>query len=134
MKLSSLKKFTQNEFPIQEFISELSDELSEYKKRIGKTGTSIPIYVTEDIDFEIGFSELRTLCQYFIDEKLDTEALAYLADAIELSSKVYVPEDKIKAYIFEMTDPEINGIFTKARAIQILDEIKTQSVGELERV
>ena len=124
MRLSSLKKFIENEISIQEFLSELSDELREYKKLTGKKGASIPIYVTADIDLHFGGNELRTLCVYFVEGGISTEELAYLADAIDISSHIYVSDDKIKDYVSEMTDPQINGIFTKERASQIIEEIK----------
>jgi hypothetical protein len=124
MKVSLLIKLTRNEIPVQDFLSELTTELSEYKRLIGKKGASIPIYVTGDTDFEFGVHELRALCKYFVDNKLSTEELSYLADAIDISSHIYVAEETIKEYVCEMTDPLINGVFTKERAVQILSETK----------
>ena len=121
MKISSLKKLTKGDITVHKFMSEIKEEINEYSNFKGKKGASIPIQVDTDEEFIFESNDLKSLCSYFVQGQINSEELSYIADAVELSSNIYIPDDKVKDFVFEMTDPEVNGPFTHNRANEILN-------------
>jgi hypothetical protein len=123
MLTSSIKSLIVGSLDPEDFVNLISDELSQYQLGLQKAGGSTPIYVSVDTEIYIDKNAVKKLCQLFIFGALDQNTLAYIADAIELSDGIECANDFVRDIVFEMTDPEVNGLFTIQRAREITSEI-----------
>jgi len=121
MKLSSLQGLLNKTVSPEDFVSEISAEVSEYQSLIGKGGV-VPIRVTEDSDVTITRSSIKLLCSLYASSKLSQFELAYVADGMQLAEQVEFVDSWVADSVAEFTDPEINGPFTLERASEIVSE------------
>lgn len=121
MKLSSLQGLLNKTVSPEDFVSEISAEVSEYQSLIGKGGV-VPIRVTEDSDVTITRSSIKLLCSLYASSKLSQFELAYVADGMQLAEQVEFVDSWVADSVAEFTDPEINGQFTLERASEIVSE------------
>jgi hypothetical protein len=121
MKLSSLQGLLNKTVSLEDFVSEISAEVSEYQSLIGKGGV-VPIRVTEDSDVTITRTSIKLLCSLFVSGKLTQFELAYVADGMQLAEQVEFVDSWVADSVAEFTDPEINGPFTLERASEIVSE------------
>jgi hypothetical protein len=98
----------------------LDRQVPKYQESLSKVGSSVTIHAVEDTELEVGMTEVRELCRFFISESVSDLELAYIADAMQLCDCVNFGNEEVADYISEFTDPEINGVFTKQRAKQIV--------------
>jgi len=122
MKLSTIEKLITGELSPADFRMETAKELFQYENLVKKVGSVIPIYCEEDIEFEVSINEVRKLCEFFLNDQLNARELAYIADALQLSENTILKGETIADLVAELTDSEINGPFTKARAREILGD------------
>jgi len=122
MKLSSLDALLAKSLSPSAFRAQLAPDLAEYLKNADVKGSVMPIRVTEDKDIQLSTAHVRELCELFINKQLTPEELAFVADALQLADRVDFDEE-VPDLIAEMTDPEINGPFTIARAREILESV-----------
>ena len=122
MKLSSLQAMLSGTLSPDAFVSEISAEISTYQSSLGKVGGVVPIRVTEDQDVTVTRSDIKALCNLFAVGKISPLELAYVADGIQLAERVEFVDSWVADSVAEFTDPEINGPFTRARAIEIVNE------------
>ena len=98
MLLSSLKKVLNHELSFTHFKEEISDEVANYKKLLGKKGANIPIHVREDID--LLFIDINQLLEATRTGHLDKYESSYIADALTLSESFKNFNDQ-DAYLIE---------------------------------
>lgn len=125
MKLSTLAAVLADPRKVDKLKAELASHMQEYESLQKVGGTSIPIRVEQDVEMQLKLKDVGTLCTLFITEQLGRSELAYVADAIDLTLLVDCDDDRIVSLLSEMTDPEINGVFTIERAEEIRREIDT---------
>ncbi|MFQ5963915.1 MAG: hypothetical protein ACE5KZ_06495 [Candidatus Scalinduaceae bacterium] len=123
MKLSKLKKYLRCNLAISEFKTSIKDEIKHYEKLAKKKGSSIPIDVVEDDELSIDKEDISKICDDYINEDLSVSEISYISDAMQLSEKIYIENNYLLDFIFEMSDPEVNGLFTKERALEIIKKI-----------
>lgn len=119
LKLSTLQAVLANPQMASKLETELLPHLQENESLQELQGSTIPIHVESDSEFELSLSDVGTLFSLLIDGQLTGPQLAYVADAIELSEGVTYDGSPIADFLGEMTDPKVNGIFTKERAEEI---------------
>jgi hypothetical protein len=122
MKLSSLSNLLRKELSPEIFLSEFIPEFSDYENKLDIKGSSITLDVIEDEKIIISVSDIKKLCELFIENKLNNNHLCFIADALQLCDLVDFKEEEVSDYVDELTDPEINGVFTKERAIEIVEK------------
>ena len=122
MKLSSLSKLLREYLSPEDYLSEFVSEFSDYENKLGIKGSLITLDVTEDEEIVISLADIKKLCEFFIQNKLDNNHLCCIADALQLCDLVDFHKEEISDYVAELTDPEINGVFTKERAIVIVEK------------
>ena len=122
VKLSDIRKLVGGEISAPKFLERNAAPLAERRRILAQKerGRVIPVRVDEDEDLEIAATDLVTLCRIFIDGAITDLELEYLADVLQLSDRVSFADSKIRDHLDELTDPEINGPLTVARAQAIL--------------
>jgi hypothetical protein len=118
MKLSEIKNCLNQSEISTNFRIELEKEILEISKQ--NKGNSYPIILIEDCSFNFTIKELKSLCLLFFTEKLTNRTLEYIVDALLLSENVKFETEKIINMIEEMTDPEVNGVFSLNDAKKII--------------
>ena len=122
MKLTSLSKLLRNKISCEDFVGEFRESIFDFEEAISKTGSAIDIVVEEDVHICIDRNDILVLCKLFMFDKIKTSELSYIADALQLCEAVDLDSEYVADIVVEFTDPEINGIFTKRRAEQIINE------------
>ena len=120
MKLSSVAALLNSQISAAQFSAEISDAIENYEQALQLRGGSVPIQLTEDTELFIAENHIGVLCLLFASDLLSVNELAYVADALELSEQVHFESDFVRSSISEMTDPEINGPFSKERAFELM--------------
>lgn len=120
MKISQIKESISKGKISIELKAVLDQLIPEYAGALSKTGSSVEIVATSDVEFDVDISVVKSLCQFFIDGEISELELAYIADALQLTDSVEFIESSVADLIAELTDPEINGVFTKERALKIV--------------
>lgn len=62
MKLSTIKLALSGEISTDVLRMEMQDEMSEYKAMANLKGSTMPVYVNEDMEVKIGENDLKALC------------------------------------------------------------------------
>ncbi|MFT4015448.1 MAG: hypothetical protein QM668_00680 [Agriterribacter sp.] len=107
MKLSNIQKLLLGEMSIDNFTIEINEEVNIYKKSLLKKGASATIYLEEDlIKVKIDRKSINTICNFFIEGKIDNYQLNYMIEALLLSSHVSFANEKIRSLLEDLTDPE----------------------------
>jgi len=119
VKLSSIAALADGHLSPGAFESENAADLAERKSLLGKKGSVVPVRVQEDVDLLISAARIARLCDLYARGDLSIVALAYLADAAQLSERSTFSDESCIDFLAEFTDPEVNGIFTAARAREI---------------
>jgi hypothetical protein len=121
MKLSEISHLLKTEhIYVIEFINLITNEMELYRRDFAKVGSTLNIYVIEDVEIIISLADCKSLCYLYLERKLDYVELAYIADVLQLSENVTYSSENLEFIIGEMTDPEINGSFTYERAKEIV--------------
>lgn len=123
MKISTLRDVLNRTVPVAILKKEIKTEIEAYSKLNKERGKAIQIKLQEDTDYILNTTALTTLCNLFVENILNSQELAYIADSIQLSDRIIYKDERISGFLFEMTDPEINGPFTINRAKTIINEI-----------
>ena len=106
----------------EKIFDEFRGSVTSYNDALSIEGSSVDIVVTEDCDICIKRNDILMLCNLFISDKISNYELSYIADTTQLCESVDFDEEFVADIIAEFTDPEINGVFTKQRAEQIVSE------------
>ena len=109
MKLSLLKAFLKHDISANQISEEIKNVIGDYKKLLSKKGSTIPIKVTEDIEFSINKQDVIVLCQAFLDQLLEEYEVNYLVDVLQLSENVNFESEELFDYVSILTDPKVNG-------------------------
>jgi hypothetical protein len=120
MKLSSLSNLLKDELSPKDFLSEFSEYHEDYEALTKVVGSSIDIVVIEDCELQFGENEITKLCTLFIQDKLSNSELSYIADAAQLCESISFSNEDIADVVAEFTDPEINNVFSKSRAQDVI--------------
>ncbi len=123
MKLSSIGALLKGQMSSAEFKFEIFEEIGRYSSALKKPGGSVPINVEEDQDIIVRSKDVSVLCVLYVSGMLSSIEISYLADALQLSERVDFSDDDVGSYIDEMTDSEVNGVFTKERALEIMRHV-----------
>jgi hypothetical protein len=126
MKLSELKKIFEND-DIETFKESISQEITNYKSKLGKKGSSIPIIVEEDLKLNIGTTEAIFLLDAFVSKQLSEHEIAYIADALLLSEAIKFESEEVLDDFESLTDLSINDSFTLGKAMQKLLLLKSRN-------
>ena len=125
MKLSAIAGLLADDLSPQQFLAECASELAERRELVGgdgqvlKRGSVVPVRVSDDCAISVSRQGVATLCRHFVRGDLSTVDLAYIADALQLAEDVSWEDEDVAELVAEFTDPEINGVFTVARAREI---------------
>ncbi|MFT3945347.1 MAG: hypothetical protein QM763_00120 [Agriterribacter sp.] len=107
MKLSNIQKLLLGEMSIDNFTIAINEEVNIYKKSLLKKGASATIYLEEDlIKVKIDRKSINTICNFFIEGKINNYQLNYMIEALLLSSHVYFANENIRSLLEDLTDPE----------------------------
>lgn len=123
MKLSEISHLLKTHIYVIEFINLITNEMELYRRDFAKVGSTLNIYVIEDVEIIISLAYYKSLCYLYLERKLDYFELAYIVDVLQLSGNVTYSSENLKSIIGEMTDPEINGSFTFERAKEIVEMV-----------
>ena len=123
MKLSLLDALLKGKISSAEFKSTIAEEIRLYEAGTAKTGNSVPIQVNEDAEMVVTPQSVGVLCLLHVSDVLSISDLSYIADALLLSEKVMLSSEEFCGFISEMTDPEINGLFSKDRAFELIGHV-----------
>ena len=124
MRQSDLFSYLNNEISIKELKEKISHELHQYEKQTKITGSSVPIYLeAENNKNQLSLSQFNKLLRDYINNEIEVLELQYISDVIQLGESISVENPLINNWIFEMSDPEINGLFTKERAKEIIQTL-----------
>jgi len=97
---------------LQGNIEVLQNELSQYPWDIGKALLKIS---TEDF---------ANILRRSINNEIDFETLTNWANAIECRDDLEFTNEEVPEIIFELANPEINGVITKERLNEIISELQ----------
>ena len=99
---------------------EMQEEIGEYKAMANLKGSTMPVFVNEDIEIKIGENDLKVLCLAFLNEKLTELEINYIVDALQLSNMVSFESEELFDRISYLTDPEINGHLTREIVLELM--------------
>ena len=68
------------------------------------------------------------MCRLFVHGQLKQHELAYFPDAMQLAKRIEFADPFVADSVSEFTDPEINGVFTPARALEIINGKDAQPI------
>lgn len=120
MKLSTIKLALSGEISTDVLRMEMQDEMSEYKAMANLKGSTMPVYVNEDMEVKIGENDLKALCTAYLKEKLTELEINYIVDALQLSNKVSFESEELFDRISYLTDPKINGHLTREIVLELM--------------
>ena len=120
MKISNLVRLLNNEISSEDFLAEFPTSLKEYEVNLEKIGSYVTLRVDEDTELIISIRDIVKLCELFVSGKLSNTVLSYIADSMQLCDSIDFQSEDIADYVAELTDPEINGVFTKERAAEVI--------------
>ncbi len=132
MNVVALIAFLRGALPASEFRASILKEVQVATERLRVRGSSVPILFDENDGAQqaIGFSEVRSLCQAYVDGKLSQQELAYISDVLQLAhlaDKLEFDDDGVFEMLFPMSDPEVNGVYDKGSALATIREIDSAS-------
>jgi len=120
MRSSELKMFFNKLISSSQMKNLIIHEVENYKISLRTKGKSVPIYLIEDEEIIITNVDVSLILNAYIDESFTDFDLYYIIDAMLLSSKMIFDNECIVDLIETFTDPEINGMFTKDKAKEVL--------------
>jgi hypothetical protein len=120
VKISHIKDSISSGEVSIELRASLDNLIPDYKRSLSKLGNTVPIRAIEDVEFDLGIADIRALCQFYVSGALSGPELAYIADVLQLSDSVNFVEPDVADYVAEFTDSEVNGVFSKERASDIV--------------
>jgi hypothetical protein len=100
--------------------------LEEYLKKMNIKGTSIPLFLTEDISLSFGVSEFDFFCNSFLKGDLNELELSYIAELLLLSSFVVISNEKVQEGLDFLCDIDIYRTFTKDEVKAILINVQNK--------
>lgn len=120
MRLSEIKRLIEDHSFCNQFVGSIRAEWEPYKRNISKIGTSLNVYVSEDVPIVIDLAVCQSLATLYFEKKLDQAELAYIIDALQLSEGVLISDDQVEAILNEMNLSQMEGDFTLERAAAIM--------------
>jgi hypothetical protein len=125
MKLSDINGLISGQISPASFRATNAENFTERRNLLGanRQGGVVSVWVDEDEEIELTGQDLAALCSLLIKGAVDAVELAYIADALQLADRVTYQDDWVRGYLDELTDPEVNGPFTVARAEAIVRKI-----------
>lgn len=120
MKLSNIKLALSGEIPMDILRLEINDEISEYSKNANIIGSSMPVYLNEDIELKFCENNLKALCEAFLNENLTELEINYIVDALQMANRVSFESEDLFDRISYLTDPAINGHLTKEIVLELM--------------
>jgi hypothetical protein len=121
MKLSELNGLLLSRMSVVAFAAAIAPDMVSYERGLAERGRSMPISVDEDQDLFVSPNHIAILCRLFDRGQLSLNQLSFIADALQLAERVEFTNESVADLVSELTDPEINGVFTKARAFEIAE-------------
>lgn len=121
MKLSELNGLLSSRMSIEAFASAIAQDMVPYVRGLAERGRSVPVSVIEDQDVSVSSKQVAVLCRLFERGQLSQYHLSYIADTLQLSERVEFADEFVADLVAELTDPELNGVFTRARALEIAE-------------
>jgi hypothetical protein len=107
MKLSEIENLNSEKITPAFFRSSIGDEIKTYKGKINKSGASAPIILEEDLkNLTINEQAVVFLCSAFLEKKLDEWEINYVAEALLLSQKVSVANERVEDALMALIDAE----------------------------
>lgn len=124
MKISDLHQLIKSLDCLISAKVEMAKTLQNNQSLEKKKGVSINIHLDDDFP-QVLFTkfDIANLCKAYILDLLNQKELSLLSDMFLLSNSIEFQEEKIREILENMTDPEINGSFTKNDANDILIEL-----------
>lgn len=125
MKLSQLRKLLDQKISSSDFLDQIRGETSDAKKQMGKQGSSVPIYVDEDIFFVLSIKDLKLLLDLFAMGSISDAEMDYIGSCIELSENIGYQSELMADIVFGFSTQDINGPFTISRAKELISQLKS---------
>ncbi|GAB6010445.1 hypothetical protein [Dysgonomonas reticulitermitis] len=120
MKLSTINNWLCGNISSVEIKAMLEPILKEHQKKLKTKGTSIPLFLTEDIHLVFGNLEFNFLCNSFLMNDINELELSYIAELLLLSSSVYIENEDIEERLEFLCDYDIYGKFSKEDVRRLL--------------
>jgi len=113
MKISAINNWLCGNISSTEIKDMLEPILKEHQKKLRTKGTSIPLFLTEDIHLVFGYLAFNFLCNSFLMDDINELELSYIAELLLLSSSVYIENEDIEERLELLCDYDIYGKFSK---------------------
>lgn len=81
-------------------------------------------YDSEAPEIIVKPSDIEMVLLKCIDGFISTEILEEWANAIEFRDDIDFENEEIKEFVFELANPEINGVITIERLLEIIDSLR----------
>ncbi|EKT3957112.1 hypothetical protein [Flavobacterium psychrophilum] len=112
MKISDIHSFLEKKNPLNEFLDKYKNEFENYNKLMNKKGSSVPIYIEEDFNFNFSKKYLLFISNLFLSELLTEAQINYIVDCILLSDNININNENVLELLETYTDSEVNGNLT----------------------
>lgn len=123
MQLSEINKLFSQEISLNVFKKSIESEVSEYKQSLIKKGSSSPIILNEDIEtLVLSESNVKFLCDAFLQSLIDKWEINYLVEGLLLTEKVSFENEKVKNAFFSFADPEYYELIDEEYVRDILED------------
>ncbi len=123
MKLSIIKDWINGSIPSNKLRYIIDPSVLEFQKKLKIRGTSIPIYLTEDILLPFGIAEFVFFCDAYIKGDLNELEVSYIAELLLLSSSVLINEEKIRDGLSFFCDIDIYDSFSVEDVKKLLIQV-----------
>lgn len=105
MKASTLVAVLELHNAIETLSQEIAEEVAAFRIGLKRKGSSTPVYVTEDIaDFNIQVEHVRLLCEAVLKGELDSVALSYILNAVQLSQCFALSSESLEDLVARLSD------------------------------
>ena len=125
MNASDLNRLLRGDFNGEDLKSKIFEEVSTYSQLMNKKGSSIPLNFNEDEDLTMDNTALQNLLSEALAERLSNYDLAYICDCLSMGERVSYSNERVQEVIFEIADPDINGLVSKLDLNTLIEECKT---------
>ena len=108
--------------------SATAKEVDDWKLRLQQKGGVAPVHLIDDIaPFTVLREHALRLVEDFLGEKLPSETLSYLFDAISMHEKFGFESESIRDFLEGLSDPETGLAVGRDRAKSLADDFRSVS-------
>lgn len=123
MKLSRLNNLFNSSIIPEDFKSDISKEVAEYRKKLEIKGTSVALNIQEDSSLYFTQDKLIKLCVFYIDQVFTGTEISYISDCLTLSDSVSFENEELEEILDEIVELEAIGKLNREEALSIIDRL-----------